>query len=109
MVIGLGTGVGAVLKRGTVVEDASIVVVLSDEAAGIAVVLSNEAIGIAVVLSNEVVGIAVGDGMAIGLVGKGKESRLGICVSVDLLSGEKRFVAGAETVPIVLGQRPVGN
>jgi hypothetical protein len=114
VVIGSGTGVGAVLKRGTVVEDAGIAVVLSDEAAGIAivlsdeaasivVVLSDEAVGIAVVLSDEATSIAVGDGMAIGPVGKGKESRLGICVSVDLLSGEKRVVTSAGTETVVMG------
>ncbi|GMY05251.1 hypothetical protein FCV25MIE_00490 [Fagus crenata] len=97
------TGVGAVLKRGTVVEDVGIAVVLSDEAAGITVVLSDEAVGIAVVLSDEAAGIVIGDGMAIGLVGKGKESRLGICVPVDLLSGEERVVAGAGIETVVMG------
>ena len=91
MEIGSGTGVGAVFRRGTGDEDAGIAVV--------EIVMSDEDVGI----------IGVGGEKSIGPVGKGRESRLKICVSVDLLSGEKRFVAGAETVPIVLGQRPVGN
>ncbi len=91
MEIGSGTGVGAVLRRG-----------IGDEDAGIAVM--------EIVMSDVDVGIiGVGDEKSIGPVGKARESRLEICVFVDLLNGEKRFVAGAETVPVVLGQRPVGN
>ena len=75
MEIGLGTGVGAVLRRGTGDEDAGIAVV--------EIVMSDEDVGI----------IGVGGEKSIGPVGKGRESRLEICVSVDLLSGEKRSVA----------------
>ena len=91
MEIGSGTGVGAVFRRGTGDEDAGIAVV--------EIVMFDEDVGI----------IGVGDEKSIGPVGKGRESRLEICVSVDLLSGEKRSVAGAEIVPVVLGQRAVDN
>ncbi|GMY12990.1 hypothetical protein FCV25MIE_08229 [Fagus crenata] len=73
--IGSGTGVGAVLRRGT-----------GDEDAGVAV---------------------VDDERSIGPVGKVRESRLETSVSMGLVSGERRSMIGAETVPVGVGQRPV--
>uniref|UniRef100_A0A2N9HLF3 Wall-associated receptor kinase galacturonan-binding domain-containing protein n=1 Tax=Fagus sylvatica TaxID=28930 RepID=A0A2N9HLF3_FAGSY len=69
--IGSITGVAAVLKRGTVVEDAGIVVVGID--------ISDEDVGIAV----------VGEGRSISPVSKGIEVKVEVCVSVDLICGEE--------------------
>ena len=84
MEIGSGPGVGAVVRRGTGEEDAGVAVV--DDAR-----------------------VAVGSGTAksMGPVGKVRESRLETWVSMGLVSGERRSMIGAETVPVGVGQRPV--
>ncbi len=85
MEIGSIIGVAAVLKRGTVVEDASIAVVGID--------ISDEDVGIAV----------VGEGRSISPMGKGIEVKVEVCVSVDLICGEERSVTNAGTKTVVIG------